>query len=39
MGNIKLDLANVITIGLVGFLGVFIVNRALTAAGYSQYKA
>jgi hypothetical protein len=39
MGNIRIDLANIITISLVGFVGVFLINKALSAAGLSQYTA
>lgn len=39
MGNIRVDLANVITISLVGFLGVFLINRGLAAAGLNQWQA
>lgn len=39
MGNIRIDLANVITIALVGFVGVFVINKALEKTGLSQYKA
>ncbi len=39
MGNVRIDLANFITIGLVGFVGVFIINRVLDKVGMAQYKA
>lgn len=39
MGTIRIDLANVVTIGLVGFAGVWLINRALRRAGLSQYAA
>lgn len=39
MGNVRIDLANVITISLVGFIGVFLINRALMKAGMQQYQA
>lgn len=39
MGNVRIDLANVITISLVGFLGVFVINRALASAGLNQWQA
>lgn len=39
MGNIRVDLANVLTISLVGFLGVWLINRGLNAAGFSQWSA
>jgi hypothetical protein len=39
MGNIRVDLANVLTISLVGFLGVWLINRGLAKAGFSQWEA
>ena len=39
MGNVRIDLANVITIGLVGFLGVWLINRGLERAGLGTWKA
>lgn len=39
MGNVRIDLANVITISLVGFLGVFLINRGLAMAGLNQWQA
>jgi hypothetical protein len=39
MGNVRIDLANVVTIGLVGFLGVWVINRGLTKLNFAQWKA
>lgn len=39
MGNVRIDLANVITISLVGFLGVFLINRGLAMANLQQWQA
>jgi hypothetical protein len=39
MGNIRIDIANVITIGLVAFVGVWLINKGLGIAGMSQYAA
>ena len=39
MGNVRIDLANIITISLVGFVGVWAINRALGAAGLGQWQA
>ena len=39
MGNIKIDLANVITISLVAFLGVWLINKGLEKTNLSQWKA
>lgn len=37
MGNIRIDLANIITISLVGFVGVWVINRALKKFGAGQF--
>lgn len=39
MGNVRIDLANVITISLVAFVGVWVINRTLDKLGQSQFKA
>jgi len=39
MGNIRIDFANVVTIALVGFVGVWLINKGLTMANLSQYAA
>ena len=39
MGNIRIDLANVITIGLVAFVGVWLINRGLRAANMATWSA
>jgi hypothetical protein len=39
MGNIRIDLANAITISLVAFVGVWLINRALDKAGMTAWKA
>lgn len=39
MGNIRIDIANVITIALVGFVGVWAINKGLGMVGLSQYAA
>lgn len=39
MGNVRIDLANVITISLVAFAGVWVINRALGKLGQDQWKA
>lgn len=39
MGNVRIDLANVITISLVAFVGVFLINRGLSMAGLDTWKA
>lgn len=37
MGNIRIDLANFVTISLVAFAGIFLINRGLKKAGLDQY--
>ncbi len=39
MGNVRIDLANVVTISLVAFVGVWLINRGLDQAGLTQFKA
>ncbi len=39
MGNIRIDVANVLTIGLVAFVGVWLINRGLKAANLSTWSA
>lgn len=39
MGTIRIDLANVITISLVAFVGVWAINRGLDKLGMNQWKA
>ncbi len=39
MGNVRIDLANFVTISLIAFVGVFVINRALDKTGMSQWKA
>lgn len=39
MGNVRIDLANVITISLVAFAGVWVINRALAKFGQSAWQA
>lgn len=39
MGTIRIDVANVVTISLVAFAGVWAINRMLNKAGLGAYKA
>lgn len=39
MGNIRIDVANVITIALVSFVGVWAINKGLTMAGLQRFAA
>ena len=36
---IKIDLTNFITIALIAFVSVYAINKGLTYAGLSHYKA
>lgn len=36
---VRIDLANIITISLVAFVGVFLINRGLRYAGLTQWEA
>jgi len=39
MGNVRIDLANIITISLVAFIGVWVINKGLDKAGMAAWKA
>lgn len=39
MGDVRINLRSLVTIGLIGFVGVWAINRALAAAGMSQWQA
>lgn len=39
MGEIKINLTNFITIGLIAYASVWLLNKGIDAAGYGQYKA
>jgi hypothetical protein len=39
MGSIRIDVGNVITIALVAFVGVWLLNKGLSLVGMSQYQA
>ncbi len=39
MGNVRIDLANFVTISLCAFVGVWLINRGLQKANLAQYKA
>jgi hypothetical protein len=36
---VRIDLANIITISLIAFVGVFLINRGLRAAGLTTWEA
>jgi hypothetical protein len=36
---IRIDLANIITVSLVAFVAVFLINRGLRAAGLTSWEA
>jgi hypothetical protein len=39
MGEVRINLTNFIAVGAMAFVAVWAINRGLTAAGYSQFKA
>lgn len=39
MGEIRVSLPNVITIGLVAFAAIYAINKGLDYAGLSRFKA
>lgn len=39
MGNVRIDLANVVTISLIAFVGVWVINRGLAKVGQTQWQA
>lgn len=39
MGNVRIDVANFVTISLVAFAGVWLINRGLDKFGLTQWKA
>lgn len=39
MGNVRIDVGNVITISLVAFAGVWLINRAMVKFGKANWKA
>lgn len=39
MGDIRINLRSMLTIGLAAFIGVFVINRALEYAGLGAWKA
>jgi len=36
---LQIDFKNVVTVGLIAFIAVFVFNRALSHFGYSNWKA
>lgn len=39
MGEIRVNLTNILTIGIIAYLGVYAINRGLTMAGVPQFRA
>jgi hypothetical protein len=39
MGTVKIDLTNVLTISLVAFVGVWVINKVLDKTGLGAWKA
>lgn len=37
MGEIRINLSNVIAVGLMGFIGVWAINKGLRAAGKPEW--
>lgn len=38
MGEVRVNLSNFVTVGLMAFVAVWLINRGLTAANMQQYK-
>jgi hypothetical protein len=38
MGEIRINLSNFLAVGLMAFIGVWAINKGLTAANLSQFK-
>lgn len=38
MGEIRVNLTNLITIGLMAFVAIFVINKGLTMAGLQQWR-
>lgn len=38
MGDIRVNLTNIVTVGLIAYAGLFIINRAVTYAGKPQWR-
>lgn len=38
MGDIRVNLTNVVTVGLIAFVGIFVINKALDMTGQSRFK-
>lgn len=38
MGDIRINLTNAVTVGLIAFVGIFVINKALDASGQSRFK-
>ena len=39
MGTVKIDLTNILTISLVAFVGVWVINKGLDKFGLGAWKA
>ncbi len=39
MGEVRVNVSNFIAIGLIAFIGVWVINRVLIRAGKPQYVA
>lgn len=39
MGDVRINLRSIVTIGLIGFIGVWAINRVLMATGMQSWQA
>lgn len=37
MGDIRINLTNAVTVGIIAFIGIFAINKAVKAAGKPQW--
>ena len=39
MSEVRINLTNFVTVGLMAYVAVWVINRGIAKAGYSQFKA
>lgn len=39
MGEVRINLTNFLTIGLMAFVAVYVINKAVSYAGHPEYRA
>jgi hypothetical protein len=39
MGEVRINLSNFVTIGLMAYVAVWAINKGMARAGYGQWKA